>query len=97
MTTKRIELDRVERKHRLPTLLEVQEIDKSVKKILLITLEGDKMLVDVEVEAKKTRAKPALKEIADKPMKKAVPAKSKSSTATVAKKATLGKKTDSKK
>lgn len=97
MATKQIELDSAERKYTFPTLEEIQKIDKNVKNILLVTLNGDKMLVDVEVEEKKTRAKPALKEIADKPMKKAAPAKSKSSTSTTAKKATLGKKTDSKK
>tara|TARA_R100001079_G_C4426000_1_gene141930 strand:- start:116 stop:415 length:300 start_codon:yes stop_codon:yes gene_type:complete len=99
MATKQIVLDRIERKHLMPNLSEMQELDKSVKKILLITLKGDKMLVDVEVEEKKTRAKPALKEIADKPMKKAAPAKSKSksSRTTSTRKTTLGKKTDSKK
>ena len=66
MAIKKIELDRVERKNNLPSLKEVQEIDKSVKRIVRIALTDDKMVVEVETsEAKpKPKRKPnALKEV----------------------------------
>lgn len=97
MTTKIIKLNSAERKYRMPFLEEMQEIDKSVKKILLITLNGDTMSVEVEVEDKKVKPKAALKQAVKKAEAvKPVSAKS-TQKKTVAKKTTtrgnpLGKK-----
>jgi len=58
MATKKIEMNKAERNHRLPSLQEVQEIDKNVKKVLHIEAKGDKFIVEVEVAASKAAAKP---------------------------------------
>ena len=63
MSTKKIELDRIARRHVLPTLAELQKDDKNIKKILHITLKGDKIIAEVEVEAPKRKPN-ALKEVA---------------------------------
>ena len=44
MATKKIELSKVERKYVMPSLEEVQKIDKSVKKILHIQAKGDMII-----------------------------------------------------
>lgn len=90
MTTKIIELNSAERKYRMPVLEEMQEIDKSVKKILLITLNGDTMSVEVEVADKKVKPQAALKETT-KTTKKAEAVKPVSAKAT--QKKTVAKKT----
>ena len=59
MATKKIELSKVERKYVMPSLEEVQKIDKSVKKILHIQAKGDMFIVEVEVaSAPKKKAAP---------------------------------------
>ncbi len=63
MSTKKIELDRLSRNHALPSLKELQEQDKNIKKILHISLKGDKIIAEVEVAAPKRKPN-ALKEVA---------------------------------
>ena len=59
MATKKIELSKVERKYHMPTLRDMQEIDKNIKKVLHVEVTGDMFIVEVEVaSAPKKKAAP---------------------------------------